>query len=288
MSTTPAIVHTCDELRSANATLRTAGKCIGLVPTMGALHAGHVSLVAASNTECDATIVTIFVNPTQFAEGEDLDAYPRSLDADLTALADYDVDIVFAPPKYEIYPADFDTMVEVGGIAQMLEGEERPTHFRGVATVCTKLFNLAQADVAFFGQKDSQQTLVIKRIVADLNIPTEIRVCPIVRELDGLAMSSRNVYLSPEERQQALTLSASLRRAKELVVKGEQRPSAVLAEMLCIINDAPDVELDYLALVDPDTLQNVEAIDQPTLAAVAARVGQTRLIDNELLTRNNG
>ena len=252
---------------------------------MGALHAGHLSLVAASNVECDFTVVTIFVNPSQFAEGEDLESYPRTLEADLTALAEHNVDVVFAPPNEEMYPVEFDTSVDVGGVSRMLEGEMRPIHFRGVATVCTKLFNLTQADVAFFGQKDFQQTLVIKRIVADLNIATEIRVCPTLRERDGLAMSSRNAYLTPEQRQPALALHRSLRRAKEMVAAGETDAATVLAEMREIIDESVGVDLDYLVLVDPNTLTAVDRLNQTTLAAVAAHVGQTRLIDNELLER---
>ena len=282
-SSTPYVTRTCSELRAAVAQARGDGMRIGLVPTMGALHEGHLSLVDASNRECDFTIVTIFVNPTQFGEGEDLEAYPRQLERDLEALSEFDVDVVFAPPKDEIYPDGYNTFVEVGGVTQVLEGKERPIHFRGVATVCTKLFNLAQADIAFFGQKDFQQTLVVKRLVKDLDIPTEIRVCPTVRESDGLAMSSRNAYLSSTERQQALVLSQGLRRGVELRAAGETDSAKILAEMKTVIATASDIDLEYLVLVDPETLQPVASANQPTLAAVAARVGKTRLIDNEIL-----
>ncbi|MCG8584517.1 MAG: pantoate--beta-alanine ligase [Pirellulales bacterium] len=284
MSSTAAVLHTCSELRTAVAAARADGNRIGLVPTMGALHDGHLSLVAASAAECDATIVTIFVNPTQFGEAEDLATYPRSLETDLDALANHDVDIVFAPTQDEIYPANFDTHVDAGAVALTLEGEHRPTHFRGVATVCAKLFNLAQADFAYFGQKDFQQTLVVKRIVADLNIDTEIRVCPTVREPDGLALSSRNVHLSPTERQSALVLCQSLHRGKEMVAAGQRDAIRILAEMRPLFDEADGVELDYLAIVDPETLKPVNRIESVALAAVAARVGQTRLIDNELLS----
>jgi pantoate--beta-alanine ligase len=279
----PNVVRTCNKLRAAVAQARSSGMRIGLVPTMGALHEGHLSLVDASNRACDFTIVTIFVNPTQFGEGEDLDAYPRQLEADLESLSEFDVDVVFAPPKEEIYPDGFSTFVEVGGVTQVLEGAERPIHFRGVATVCAKLFNLAQADIAFFGQKDYQQTLVVKRVAKDLDIPTEIRVCPTVRESDGLAMSSRNVYLSADERQQARVLSKCLRRAVELKAAGETDAAKILAEMQVVLDTATGIVVDYLVLVDPETLKPVESANQPTLAAVAARIGQTRLIDNELL-----
>ena len=279
----PYIARTCSGLRDAVAQARLRRMRVGLVPTMGALHKGHLSLVGASNRECDFTIVTIFVNPTQFGEGEDLDAYPRQLEADLEALSEFDVDVVFVPPKEEIYPVGYSTSVEIGGVTQLLEGAQRPIHFRGVATVCAKLFNLAQADVAFFGQKDFQQTLVVQRLVKDLNIPTEIRVCPTVRESDGLAMSSRNVYLSPDERQRALALSRSLLRAVELKTAGETDTKKILAEMQAVIDVASGLDVEYLVLVDPETLEPAESANRPTLAAVAARIGQTRLIDNEVL-----
>lgn len=250
---------------------------------MGALHRGHASLVEASSRECDFTIVTIFVNPTQFGPEEDLARYPRSLAADVALVGSLGADLVFAPDEATMYPPGYATFIEVGAVALPLEGQFRPGHFRGVATVVLKLFQLAPADVAYFGQKDYQQTLVVRQMVRDLNVPIEIRVCPIVREADGLALSSRNVYLSQRERADALTLVRSLRRASELVAGGERDSRRILDEMRSLYAPLPDATIDYLALVDPQTLSNVERVDGPTLAAVAVRIGATRLIDNLLI-----
>lgn len=259
---------------------RAAGKTVGLVPTMGALHEGHLSLVRASCQQCDATAVTIFVNPSQFGPADDFDEYPRTLETDLEALSEFDVDLVFAPSTREIYPAGFTTYVEPPEVALPLEGECRPGHFRGVATVVLKLFNVLPADVAFFGHKDYQQSLVIRKMVADLNLPIEIRVCSTVREDDGLALSSRNVYLIASEREQALSLSRSLKLAAKLVRQGELDAKVVLARMRGVIEDAGVSKIDYVALADPDTLAPVKTLDGPVIALVAAHVGQTRLIDN--------
>jgi len=277
------VVAKIDELRDVLRAVRRDGKRIGLVPTMGALHDGHLSLVRASREECDYTVVSIYVNPTQFGPSEDLEQYPRTLEADRDALAEYETPLVFAPSSAEVYPAGYATWVAVGSVAEPLEGTCRPGHFRGVATIVLKLLNVVQPDVAYFGQKDYQQALVIRRMVEDLNVPSAIRVCPIVREPDGLAMSSRNAYLSPVERRRALVLWESLCLASELVAGG-QRDAAVLAErMREVILSAEGARIDYVALVDPDTLAPVEAIRGRTLAALAVRVGRTRLIDNRLL-----
>lgn len=276
------LVTSISELREAIGSFRQQGRTIGLVPTMGALHEGHLSLVRASRAECDVTVVTIYVNPTQFGPQEDFARYPRTLADDLQLLRGL-ADLVFAPTDEAMYPAGYATWVEVGSVAEPLEGACRPGHFRGVATVVLKLFNLVGPDVAYFGQKDYQQALVIRRMVADLNVPIQIRVCPIVREPDGLAMSSRNRYLKPEERGRARVLWQSLQKAAELVAQGERNAAAIAAQMRQTILSAGEVRIDYVALVDPETLQPVEAVQRPTLAAVAVRIGTTRLIDNALL-----
>jgi pantoate--beta-alanine ligase len=272
------------ELREAVRAARRQGKKIGLVPTMGALHAGHVSLVAASCRECQFTVVTIFVNPLQFAPHEDFNKYPRTLEADLKMLAAEPVDVVFAPERAEeIVNAAQATFVEVRGAAEPLEGASRPSHFRGVATIVLKLFNLAQPDVAYFGAKDFQQAAVIRQMVRDLNLDIEIRVMPIVRDPDGVAMSSRNRYLDPEARKQALALSHSLARAAELVAAGEREAEKIVAAMRAVFAESPKAVIDYIAIVDPETFAPVTRIEGRTLAAVAAKVGSTRLIDNRML-----
>jgi pantoate--beta-alanine ligase len=276
------LVTTVEEIRQALSPLRRDGKRIGLVPTMGALHAGHLSLVRASRTECDVTVAWIYVNPSQFGPAEDLAKYPRTLQADLDALAREGVDYVLAPADVEVYRAGHATWVEVGAPADPLEGRCRPGHFRGVATIVLKLLNMVQPDVAYFGQKDYQQAAVIRRMVADLNVPVEIRVCPTVREPDGLAMSSRNTYLSPQGRRQAVVLWKSLELAGQLVAQGERRTEAIVQRMREVIMTA-DAQIDYIALVDPDTFQPVETITGPTLAALAVKIENTRLIDNRIL-----
>lgn len=251
---------------------------------MGALHAGHLSLVAAAKAECDLAVTTIFVNPTQFAPGEDFERYPRDLQADLELLATVGTDMVFTPAMNDMYPPGHSTFVEVEGVSRPLEGAHRPTHFRGVATIVLKLFQTLPADRAYFGQKDFQQTLVIKRMVADLDVPIEIRVCPIVREADGLAMSSRNRYLSADERRRALVLSQSLAAAQRLLAAGK-RDSGDILQALRAMFAAANVPLDYLVLADPETLADKSQVDGPTLLAIAARLGATRLIDNTVLDR---
>lgn len=260
-----------------------AGKRVGLVPTMGALHAGHLSLVRAAEAECGFSVVSIFVNPTQFGPSEDYSKYPRTLDADVALLAECGTDLVFAPANEDVYGPDHGTWVVPGAVSEPWEGVCRPGHFRGVATVVLKLLNLVQPDAAYFGQKDFQQACVIRKMVADLNVPIEIRVCPIVRESDGLAMSSRNRYLSPAARQRALVLWKSLERARELVGQGERRTPAIIAEMQAVLQTAEDARIDYIALADPDTLLPVETVDRRTVAALAVWIENTRLIDNCLL-----
>jgi pantoate--beta-alanine ligase len=276
-------IHTVAQLREELARVRREGKRIGLVPTMGALHEGHLSLVRASKAECGCTVVSIFVNPTQFGPNEDFSKYPRTLDADLNLLGQCGADFAFVPDNNEVYPPGCATLVEVGAVAEPLEGQCRPGHFRGVATVVLKLFNMVQPDVAYFGQKDFQQTAVIRRMVADLNVPTTITVCPTVREPDGLAMSSRNRYLSPAARQRALVLSKSLQAATNAVAEGHRDAGRIISQMRTLIETADDARIDYVALVDPNTLQPVEQITGPTLAALAVKIENTRLIDNCLL-----
>jgi pantoate--beta-alanine ligase len=279
----PNLITRVDELRKTLDAVRRQRKRIGFVPTMGALHDGHLSLVRASSEECDCTVVSIYVNPSQFGPSEDYRQYPRSMEADLDALARYEVPLVFAPSNDEVYPGGYATWVEVASVAEPLEGACRPGHFRGVATIVLKLLGMVGPDVAYFGQKDYQQALVIRRMVEDLNLPVVIRVCPIVREPDGLAMSSRNAYLSPDGRQRALVLWKSLCLAGELVEQGERDAAAIAEKMRQVIASAEGAKIDYVALVDPDTLQPVDQIRGPALAAVAVRIDQTRLIDNRLL-----
>ncbi len=255
---------------------------------MEALHAGHLSLVEASRKECDFTVVTIFVNPTQFGPGEDFQKYPRTLDADLLRLAPLGVDLVFAPPVEEVYRPGHATHVEMSGVAEPLEGRCRPGHFRGVATVVLKLLNIVSPDVAYFGQKDYQQSLVIRRLVEDLDLGVRIRVCPIVREPDGLALSSRNAYLDSAARRRALVLVRSLARGCDLFAAGERDAETILAKMRDVLSSTAGVELDYLALCDPDTLVEVGRTNEQTVALIAARVGEVRLIDNCLLGQRPG
>jgi pantoate--beta-alanine ligase len=250
---------------------------------MGALHEGHLSLVRAAKLKSDVVAASIFVNPTQFGPNEDFSRYPRDLNRDLALLEREGVDFVFAPSVQEIYPEQNVTWVTVEGLSERLDGKSRPGHFRGVATVVAKLFNIVEPDVAFFGQKDAAQVAVIRRMVRDLNMPVEIVACPIVREPDGLALSSRNAYLSPEERKNALTLSRSLSRVREAFKKGERNAPKLIEIGRAEFAASPSVRLDYFEIVDPDELSSVSTIEKRALAAVAAFVGNTRLIDNILL-----
>ncbi len=277
------ILTTAKEMQGACQELRAQGKHIGLVPTMGALHEGHLSLVRAAREGGNIVAVSIFVNPTQFAPNEDLAAYPRTIEQDCALLEAEDVDLLFAPSAEEMYPAGANTFVEVEGVSQRLDGASRPGHFRGVTTIVSKLFHIVAPERAYFGQKDAAQVAVLRKMVRDLNFNLEIVVCPIVREADGLALSSRNVYLNPEQRRQALVLSRALMGVKELVSVGEWSAAKLLQEARSILASEPAVKVDYLAAVDPDTLENVDGVRAGALVAVAAWVGTTRLIDNLLV-----
>jgi pantoate--beta-alanine ligase len=274
------IEATAAGMRAISAELRRAGETVGLVPTMGALHAGHLSLVQAAKATCDAVAVSIFVNPTQFGPAEDFSKYPRTLEQDCALLRGEGVEVVFAPGVGELYPEGASTFVEVEGISDRLDGGSRPGHFRGVATVVAKLFGIVQPERAFFGQKDAAQVAVLRRMVRDLCLGVKLVVCPTVREADGLALSSRNRYLSAAERGQALVLWRALERMGARFRAGERDAAALRAAGLRVLAREPAVRLDYLAVVDPDTLEDRREASKGTLAAVAAWVGTTRLIDN--------
>jgi len=277
-------IRTVAELRAALNGPRRAGRSIGLVPTMGALHEGHLSLIRRARASCDVVVVTLFVNPTQFDDSRDLGAYPRDEHADAALAAAAGAELLFAPAPEEVYPAGFATTVTVAGISAPLEGEQRGIeHFAGVGTVVCKLLNMAQPDVAFFGQKDAQQVAVIRRLVRDLDIPVAIEVGETIREPDGLALSSRNVRLSGDERRRALALRRALDAARAAVSAGEREAAAVAAAGRAAMSDY-DVEPEYLALIAPDTFAPVVKLNgEPVLVAVAARVGDVRLIDNDIL-----
>lgn len=278
------ILRTVDELRQWSRARRCAGESpIGLVPTMGALHAGHASLIRAARARCRHVAVSIFVNPTQFGPQEDFSRYPRTFDADCALANAEGADAIFAPAVEEVYPAGAATFVQVAGLEDRLDGKSRPGHFRGVATVVTKLFVAAEADLAFFGQKDAAQVAVLRRMVADLRLATEIVVCPIVRDADGLALSSRNAYLNAAQRYQALTLSHAVRRVEELVAQGERRAGLLIGAAREVFAAQPSLRVDYIALVDWATLEPIETAHPGTLFGVAAYVGTTRLIDNVIL-----
>jgi pantoate--beta-alanine ligase len=278
-------VRTVRELREALAPERRSGRTIGLVPTMGAFHDGHLSLIRQARGDCDVVVVSIFVNPTQFGPNEDFGAYPRGEQRDLELAEAEGVDVVFAPSVDEIYPDGFNTTVRVGGLTDILEGgrgRRGPDHFAGVATVVTKLFNMAGPDMAYFGQKDAQQVLVLRKLVRDLHIPVRIEVCPTVRDHDGLALSSRNAYLSDTERERALALSRALSAAHSAVAAGERDAAAVLNAARAELDEA-GVEPEYLELRSATDLTPVERVNGSTLLAVAAQIGRARLIDNVVL-----
>jgi pantoate--beta-alanine ligase len=279
------ILKTLAAMRAARQALRQSGRSVALVPTMGALHPGHLSLVRAASRAGDAVVVSIFVNPTQFGPGEDFSRYPRTLEADCALLEAEGVDLVFAPSAAEMYPSGAASVtVQVGEIGERLDGVSRPGHFTGVATVVAKLFHLVEPRRAFFGQKDAAQVAVLRAMVRDLNFPVELVICPIVREPDGLAMSSRNRYLSVAERQQALVLSRSLREVDALVAAGETRTATLIEAVQRLFAAQPLLRADYIAAVDPLTLQRVERVSEGTLFAVAAFAGETRLIDNVVIS----
>lgn len=277
------VLRTIAETRVACKRIRGAGKTLGLVPTMGALHEGHLSLVRAAQASCDVVAVSIFVNPTQFGPKEDFAAYPRTFDQDCRTLEAAGVEVIFAPSAEEMYPPGSSTFVEVEGLSDRLDGASRPGHFRGVATVVAKLLNIFAPDQAYFGQKDAAQVAVLRKMVRDLQFPVHLAVCPTVREPDGLAMSSRNRNLRAEERRQALVLSRALLAAQQQFVSGEHGPGKLVAASLRVLGAEPGVQVDYLRIVDPDTLEDVAEVRSGALVAVAARVGVTRLIDNLLL-----
>ena len=278
-----ALVSTIAEVRQAVGQARDRNLKLGLVPTMGALHAGHASLIRAARAQSGFVVVSIFVNPTQFGPGEDFSRYPRTLEADLDVCRREGVDLVFAPAAETMYPADFHTYVEVHDLQDVLCGPSRPGHFRGVATVVCKLFNIVQPDVAYFGQKDFQQARIIQQLVGDLNLPLEVRICPTIREPDGLALSSRNRYLNGEQRSHATVLYRSLQEVKAAVEKGERDPVALQRHLAERITATPGAILDYAEVRSAETLRTQPRLQGDVLVAVAVKFGGTRLIDNVLL-----
>ena len=279
------ILRTIAEMKSACRQMQRTGKTLGFVPTMGALHEGHLSLVQASKKRCHVTAVSIFVNPLQFGPSEDLATYPRTLERDSKLLDELGVELLFAPAAEEMYPAGATTYVLVQGLSDKLDGASRPGHFRGVATVVAKLFAIIRPDFAFFGQKDAAQVAVLRKMASDLNLDVELVVCPIVREADGLALSSRNAYLNPEQRQQALVLHRSLMKVKAAAEAGERDAARLIEIGKQVVAAEPAARLDYFAIVNPETLDPVADISRGALVAVAAFIGTTRLIDNIVLNR---
>lgn len=277
---TMRLITTIEEMKAFSRQAHAAGRLLGLVPTMGALHDGHFSLVRQAKHQCDVVVVSIFVNPTQFGAGEDYERYPRDLEKDLEMLGPFKVEAVFAPGETEMYQEGFETFVEPGAMTATLEGASRPGHFRGVATVVLKLFQIVTPDIACFGQKDFQQAMLLRRMVKDFNLDVRLVVCPIVREPDGLAKSSRNACLSKEDRRAALVLYRSLRRAEELVHAAETDARKIIEEMHRVLKAEPQAQPDYIGIVEPSRLQPVERVTAGCVALVAARVGTTRLIDN--------
>jgi pantoate--beta-alanine ligase len=272
-------------MQDVSFSLKSAGKTIGFIPTMGFLHEGHLSLIKRSKKLCDVTIVSIFVNPTQFSPSEDLALYPHDNEKDNKLLLEQKVDYLFYPDAKEIYPENFQTFVAVNQITKKLEGEFRPTHFKGVTTVVNILFNCVMPDHAFFGQKDAQQAAVIKQMVNDLKTPVNIIVCPIIRETDGLAMSSRNVYLSEDERKDALALYKALQKAEKTIREGERRVSLIILEMITIITNVKSSKLDYIKIVESKSFEAAEELKSSNeyYILIACKIGNTRLIDNELI-----
>ena len=277
------IAKTIESVRNLVKAARSQGKKIGLVPTMGALHIGHISLIEAAVKRCEFVVVSIFVNPTQFGPGEDFEKYPRPLDADLEICKKAGVDVVFAPTKEQMYGAENLTWINVEKLTEQLCGQARPVHFRGVTTVCAKLFNIVEPDIAFFGQKDAQQAIVIKRMVADLNMPLEIAICPTIREPDGLAVSSRNKYLTKQQKKDATLIYKSLQKCREMIDARVTDSETIIAEMHKILSRAPSIKIEYISIVDAETLQTTDLIARQVLAAVAVRIGSARLIDNILV-----
>jgi pantoate--beta-alanine ligase len=282
------LIHTVDWMKQVARQARTDGAIVGLVPTMGALHDGHLSLVRAARAECSSLVVSIFVNPTQFGPTEDYSRYPRALDADRAALEPLGVHHIFAPPAEEMYPSGFSSSVVVEGLSERLEGRSRPGHFRGVTTVVLKLFEIVQPSFAYFGRKDAQQARIIRQMVRDLNLDTRVVVCPIVREPDGLALSSRNAYLQGPERCAATVLHRSLAAVRDRIQRGERRADALAEEMRGILSAEPLAAIDYAEIVEADTFQPARRLRGSCLAVMAVFVGSTRLIDNMLIEEHNG
>lgn len=277
------VVEKIKDLKLLVAQAKTAEKKIGFVPTMGALHDGHFSLIKAAKEQTDFVVVSIFVNPTQFGPTEDIDKYPRAFDADTAGCKKFGVDIVFAPSAAEMYPSKNLTWVNVEKLTDSLCGKSRPGHFRGVATVCAKLFNIVEPDIAFFGQKDAQQSIVIKRMIADLNMPLKIVVCPTIREPDGLAMSSRNRYLDAGERKDAALIYAALQKAELFITAGLLKSSELIGEMEKILKLSSRIKIEYISILNCRTLEEIDRAKGKILIAVAAKVGKARLIDNIML-----
>ncbi|MGD9110142.1 MAG: pantoate--beta-alanine ligase [Phycisphaerales bacterium] len=274
------VVKTIEKVRGLVKKVRKQDKTIGLVPTMGALHIGHISLIKAAAQRSDFVVVSIFVNPTQFGPSEDFDKYPRPFEQDSQICRDNGADVVFAPSSEDMYGQSSLTWVDVDKLTEPLCGRSRPGHFRGVTTVCAKLFNIVMPDLAFFGQKDAQQTIVIKRMVADLNMPLEIVVCPTVREKDGLAVSSRNKYLTEGERKDAPLIYEALKKGQTMIASGTKETRQILDEIRKILNRSKLIEPEYVEIVDAGTLQPAEAVESKLLIAIAAKLGSARLIDN--------
>ncbi len=274
------VVETINEMKQVRQQL---AEPVGFVPTMGYLHEGHISLVRGARAENASVVVSIFVNPTQFGPREDFASYPRDTQRDLALLKKRKTDIVFMPSAVEMYPPQFDSWVEVSKVTERLEGASRPTHFRGVTTVVAKLFNIVQPSKAYFGQKDAQQAFVIRKMAIDLNMNLEVVTLPTVREPDGLAMSSRNIYLNPEERQAAVVLYQALSLAQQLWSQGEKNAEKIRQEMIGLIQKQPLANIDYISIADNETLEELDTIKPKTLVSMAVKIGKTRLIDNIVL-----
>ena len=277
------LAKTIQSVRALVQKARSRNKKIGLVPTMGAFHPGHISLIETAVKECDFVVVSIFVNPTQFGPAEDFKKYPRSLDTDLETCRKIGVDVVFVPSTEQMYPVQNLTWVNVEKLTESLCGQFRPEHFRGVTTVCAKLFNIIAPDIAFFGRKDAQQAVVIKRMVADLNMPLRIVVCPIVRGPDGLALSSRNQYLTEQQKKDATLIYKSLQKCSQMIDADITDSEEIITQMRGILNQAPSINIEYISIVDAETLQSLSHITGRILAAVAVKIGTARLIDNILV-----
>jgi len=274
------LVHTIKEVREQVKEWRKEGLSVGFVPTMGYLHEGHKSLIDASVKENDRTVVSIFVNPTQFGPNEDFESYPRDIVKDSALCENAGANLIFNPEPEEMYPDGFCSYANITGLSDALCGKSRPIHFKGVCTVVSKLFNIVCPDKAYFGEKDAQQLAIIKRMVKDMNFPIEIVGCPIIREEDGLAKSSRNTYLSPEERQAALILSKAIFEGKDMVLNGEKDADKIVSDMIAIIKSEPLAVIDYVEMVDMATMKNIHTVEGNVLCAIAVKIGKTRLIDN--------